>query len=367
MVIGVAGSLPIHGIGTATFLIVDSNGYKRLLKIHNCLLCQSTTAGESFNLISVSQMLKTGLSTVEFNMCQSKITVQTGKRQQLAVFDLQPDDGLYALDMFPLNVADRRHKTLVSIDMTVNEHLNNGTNVGGDGSVTSGSAVKSASKLGTWYSKILWIGKILSLAGRIEEFEDGLADFCNRYVSPLSIPPARKSYQLNNVEDLADLSIRFFGIGSERLKQTLERSIGLSPMVKVDGKMRHKIPIPVPALNFPSGRWKSGKTPKVAKNIIHNLHQASIGEVVYMDTYEVDDSSYRYAQAFVEYRSNYGDIVPLRSRSQVGWSFAEFCARNFTPLILIRDNIGENIGGELLKECLHRSVKSAFICPYRKQ
>ncbi len=138
-------------------------------------------------------------------------------------------------------------------------------------------------------------------------------------------------------------------------------------MIKVDGKMRHKIPTPVPAHNFPSGRWKSGKTPKVAKNIIHNLHQASIGEVVYMDTYEVDNSSYRYAQAFVEYRSNYGDIVPIRSRSQVGWSFAEFCARNFTPLILIWDNIGENIGGELLQECLHRSVKSAFICPYRKQ
>ena len=132
MVIGVAGSLPIHGIGTATFLIVDSNGCERLLKIHNCLLCQSTTAGESFNLISVSQMLKTGLSTVEFNKCQSKMTMQSGKRQQLAVFDLQPDDGLYALDMFPLNAADRRHKTLVSIDMTVNEHLHNGTNVGGE-------------------------------------------------------------------------------------------------------------------------------------------------------------------------------------------------------------------------------------------
>jgi hypothetical protein len=34
---------------------------------------------------------------------------------------------------------------------------------------------------------------------------------------------------------------------------------------------------------------------------------------------------------------------------------------------LIRDNIGENIGGDLLEECLARSVKSAFICPYKKQ
>jgi hypothetical protein len=131
--------------------------------------------------------------------------------------------------------------------------------------------------------------------------------------------------------------------------------------------MRHARPIPVPSHNFPQGRWKTGKTPKVDKGIIHNLQQASIGEAVYMDTFEVEDSSYRYAQVFVDYRSNYGDIIPLRSRSQVGKSFSEFCARNFTPLILIRDNIGEHVGGELLKECLLRSVKSAFICPYRKQ
>jgi hypothetical protein len=191
MVVGVAGSLPIHGIGTASFLIEDSNGVERILKIHNCLLCQDTTEGESFNLISVSQMLKTALNTVEFNVSQSKITMQTGKKKLMIAFDLQPEDGLYALDMFPLNAADKRHKTLVSIDMTLNEDLNRGTNMGEDRSVTVGPAAKSASRLGSWYSKRLWIGKVFSLAGRAEEFEEGLVDFCHRYVSPLSIPPAR--------------------------------------------------------------------------------------------------------------------------------------------------------------------------------
>jgi hypothetical protein len=57
----------------------------------------------------------------------------------------------------------------------------------------------------------------------------------------------------------------------------------------------------------------------------------------------------------------------MKSRSQAGWAFATFCARNYTPLILIRDNIGENIGGKLMEECVNRSVRSAFICPYRKQ
>jgi hypothetical protein len=36
----------------------------------------------------------------------------------------------------------------------------------------------------------------------------------------------------------------------------------------------------------------------------------------------------------------------------------------FLSKILIRDNISENIGGELAKECHNRGVKSAFICPY---
>jgi hypothetical protein len=36
-------------------------------------------------------------------------------------------------------------------------------------------------------------------------------------------------------------------------------------------------------------------------------------------------------------------------------------------LILVRDNIGENVGGALMQECHVRGVKSAFICPYTPQ
>ena len=367
VVIGVAGSLPIHSIGTASFIAVDSLGEQRIIRIHNCLLCQSSEDKDDFNLISVSQVLKTALSTVQFNITHSALTVKHGKKQQSTHFELMPDDGLYAMDVFPINASDPRHKYLVAVDLTVNAPIGLGKHPGESTTCNAGISTRPASRLGIWYTRVLWIGKIRSLAGKLKGFDEGLKEFCDEYIAPLSIPPARKTYQTQNVEDLADLSIRFLGIGSERLKHTLERSIGLSPMVKTDGKMRHPRPVPVPSHNFPQGRWKTGKTPKVDKGIIHNLQQASIGEVVYMDTFEVEDSSYRYAQAFVDYRSNYGDIIPLRSRSQVGKSFSEFCARNFTPLILIRDNIGEHIGGELLEECLLRSVKSAFICPYRKQ
>jgi hypothetical protein len=255
---------------------------------------------------------------------------------------------------------------MLSFNLTMSEEIKGGAqhlDSNGAGSTTLQAAMKSPTKLGAWYTRILWVGNVFALAGK--GFQEELKDFCNHYVAPLSIPPARKTYQVDNIDDLADLSIRFLGVGTERLRKTIERSVGLSPMKKVDGKMRH--PKPVPIHNFPQGRWKTGKTPKVEKGIISDLHYASIGEAVFMDTFEVDDSSYRYGQAFVDYRSNYGDIIPMKSRSQVGWAFTEFCARHYTPLILIRDNIGENVGGDLLRQCLKRSVRSAFICPYRKQ
>jgi hypothetical protein len=56
MVLGIAGTMPVHGIGTARFYC--SIGDKRcLLVIHNCLFCHGE---DFFNLLSVSQMLRTG-------------------------------------------------------------------------------------------------------------------------------------------------------------------------------------------------------------------------------------------------------------------------------------------------------------------
>jgi hypothetical protein len=133
----------------------------------------------------------------------------------------------------------------------------------------------------------------------IDGFGEELSNFCEDYIAPLSIPTAKRTYQIDKIEDMSDLSIRFFGIGTERLERTLERSIWLSPMVKEDGKMRHK----VPTHNFPQGAWKQGKTPRVSKGIVHGLHRAAIGEVVFTDTFKVDDSGFRYGQTYVQSRS----------------------------------------------------------------
>ncbi len=94
VVVGVAGSLPIRSFGTASFLAVDSSGEQRIIRIHNCLLCQNLGGDDDFNLISVSQVLKTTLSTVQFNISQSSLSVKHWKHRQPIDFELVPDDGL---------------------------------------------------------------------------------------------------------------------------------------------------------------------------------------------------------------------------------------------------------------------------------
>ena len=230
---------------------------------------------------------------------------------------------------------------------------------------------KSPTRLGIWKTKILWmspkkeaenkITRIL-MAGKLTDntvaYNENLQEFCQAYFPPAMPREDRKTYQVSDITDMADLSIRFMGVGNDRLIHTLERSKGLTPC-KRDEKVYR-----VPPHHFPMGKWASGKTPRVSKNKVKFLHRASIAEVCYTDTFETDDKVFRYGQAVVDYRSRYGDIIPIRSRKKVGWAFGEFCNRHFVPRILIRDNIPENIGGALADECHHRGVKSAFICPY---
>jgi hypothetical protein len=362
VIVGVSGNLPVHGVGTASFGVRDETGQLCIWTIHNCLLCHKNNGEEEFNLISVSQILRTRRNTVSFGSDGSVMVVKSLDHKDEFVFPLRLDDGLYSVDAIPMNPSDRRIRNGICLPLTleVDSILNQDVR---DDSTTLDKKTKAPSRLGAWYVRVLWVGPVRVLASMSDGFGEELKTFCQEYITPLPLPQNRKVYQVNDIEDMSDLSIRFFGIGTERLSKTLERSIGLSPMIKDKGKMRHR----VPPHNFPQGAWKRGKTPRVSKGIVHDLHRASIGEVVFTDTFEVEDSGFRYGQAYVEYRSKYGEIIPLKSRSQVGWSFAEFCCQNFTPLILIRDNIGENIGGDLLKECLARTVKSAFICPYRKQ
>jgi hypothetical protein len=123
IVVGVSGSLPIHGVDTALFLAVDSLGEKIVLRIHNCLLCTSTTDAETFNLISVSQLLSIKRSSVCFQSDHSTISLSHHRRKTKVILNLIPDEGLYALDVQPMSSQDEKQETQLSFDFTVNQDL----------------------------------------------------------------------------------------------------------------------------------------------------------------------------------------------------------------------------------------------------
>jgi hypothetical protein len=352
MVLGIAGTMPVHGIGTARFYC--SIGDTRcLLVIHNCLFCHGE---DCFHLLSVSQMMRTGENEITFSQHGSRI--MNGQRH----IPLIENEGLYELRVSPAYMEDSVCESLPLVTMTM---ADDGKLWDEERPSPAYMGMRAPSKLGIWQRKVLWTSCKIGIQGiqQGEEYETNLQEFCESYFVPPSQPEARKTYRVNEVQDMADLSLRFMGIGTDRLRHTLERSRGLTPASKKKGE---NISV-VPPHNFPQGKWKAGKTPRVSKHKVSNLHKASIAEACFTDTFETGDSTYRYGQAVVDYRSRYGDIFPIRTRKKVAWAVGEFCCRHFTPLILIRDNIAENIGGELEAECHRRGIKSAFICPYIKQ
>jgi hypothetical protein len=270
----------------------------------------------------------------------------TSVSKRAATFTLELEDGLYGLVVEPLQVDDARYAKLPKYDVTP----------GGD------FRMGNSSPETRWRSRVIAVASSSAriLANFSETYDDNLKIFCSEFLAPAAIPEAKRQYDIASDLDMSELSIRFLGCGTDRLKHTIGISKGLAtPASKLSKR--------VPTLNFPQGRWKSGKTPRVSKGKVAHLKQANVGECVFTDTFESGDSRYAYGQAYVDYVSRYGDVLPLRSRNGVGQSLADFCCRNWVPLILIRDNIGENKGGQIMDECRQRNIKSAFICPHHPQ
>ncbi len=378
-VVGVSGSLPVFGVGTAMFVVNALPAHPIIVLVHNCLLCH----GSPYHLLSVSQFQSSGRNTVDFSVGAPTLTISSNTSTRTIPLVIQ--DGLYGFLAEPLHPSDDRYRTLPRFNLTARVDSlvsmptpastlpmpllpeSSASAVTLPHSLTvpcpfSGTLLPSASTpLGTWSCKLLVspssFHRILAFpTGENLAFDSELRTFCDDFFSPIPTPPARRTYDASNPLHMADLSARFMGTGDERLRRTLELNRGLTP---VTGR--------VPVHPFPQGKFKQGKTPRVSKGKVHHLHRASVAEAVFTDTFETRDSRFRYGQAFVDYRSRYGDVIPLRSRTQVGWAFGEFCCRNFTPLILIRDNISENKGGDLMDQCHARGVKSAYICPYTPQ
>jgi hypothetical protein len=125
------------------------------------------------------------------------------------------------------------------------------------------------------------------------EYESQLKEFCDSYLIPPSQPQARRTYRAGESSDMAELSLRFMGIGTDCLVQTLQRSRGLTPMPRK--KERRKC-LCGTAFQFPPGQMESRKDPEGDKRKVENLHRASIGEVCFTDTFKTTDTTYRYGQ-----------------------------------------------------------------------
>jgi hypothetical protein len=341
---GVAGSLPIYGSGTASFVTQDHAGRSIIVMIPNCLFGRC-----AFNLLSVSQFNQVRGNRVDFNLDSPAVILAPppGVLRPSARVPLTLDDGLFALHMEPLAEGDSRWDTLPKYVIT-----KRGTFVPSD---PGGTVRWQANFLATATST----ARLLAFSS--DDCHDHLETFCDEYLAPPSLPPARRLYDVKSQEDMVQLSIRFLGASADRLIRTVEISNGLNSPASKNKNIR------LPPHIFPQGRLKSSKSPKVKKGKIGNLHHAGIGEAVFTDTFETGDSRRKYCQVFYDYVSRYGYVTAMRSKTEIGNAFADFCCQCWVPLILVRDNAGENLGGSLVQELRSRNVKSAFICPYKSQ
>jgi hypothetical protein len=135
MVVGVAGSMPVHGIGTACFTIYIG-GKAYILRIYNCLFCHGE---DCYNLISVSQLLRTGQSEVVFSQLDARIKV--GDK----CVSLEENEGLYELRAYPL--SDDRQVEIPHVNLTMEDDPRLWEQ---DDSPQVYSGMKDPTKLGIW-------------------------------------------------------------------------------------------------------------------------------------------------------------------------------------------------------------------------
>ena len=98
LIVGVGGSMPAHGVGTARFIGV-SNGIEYVMQIHNCLLCHGE---DGFNLLSVSQLLRVSANAIVFRSDASYLECQRSNESAPIRFGLQENEGLYDLKLRPV-------------------------------------------------------------------------------------------------------------------------------------------------------------------------------------------------------------------------------------------------------------------------
>jgi hypothetical protein len=346
---GVSGNLAITAIGTAVLVVVDNSGKEVLLELHQCLQSNGT-----HNLLSLSQLLQHPAVTVTLTNEAPMICVSNDANAQDFHIPLQVVDGMFVLPFEVLSISDPRRHGLPTVAITKSEEYRPATSFFPSDHPAAGTVMWRA--IYHQSALVAYANKTLVCSTERGYREKLIAATESVFIDSTTRPTARRKYAPTDPSSMADLSTRMMGTSYDRLKHTIEVSIGLT--TKKGGVRSNR---------FPQGTLKRGQVPAVKKRLVHHLHQAAVAEVVFTDTFMSGDSAYAYGQAFVCYRSRYGFVVVMQSRRQAGAAFRQFCADVFRPLILVRDNASELKYGEMLAVCLDLMVQSAFSTPHTQE
>jgi hypothetical protein len=142
------------------------------------------------------------------------------------------------------------------------------------------------------------------------------------------------------------------------VQATIKISHGLSAVSRTGLKMRKEH-----ARLFPEGSLTHRPVP--AKRLAHatTIDQVEVKEVVGNGTFFSGEPSSPMAQLYVDYISRLIDIVPMPRRSFVPKTLTQFCARRWTPVILLSDGAGENTSEAMNTLCLERNIGQIFRTP----
>jgi hypothetical protein len=205
------------------FLLMIDDVEEIILRIHNCLY----SFGE-FNLLSVSQMQMESGNVVDFAPGDPHLLLEgvtpdvnpdsesPGELITTVKIPLTMNEGLYSLFLEPLSPDDIRFTRLPIFDVT-----------------SPGPFVPTSQKV------YLAAGKMFPEEDphtvptwTIQDYDVELTGFCDNFLAPAGTPPARKQYDIANTSHMSDLSIRFLGIGTDRLIHTVGISNGLEKPVE---------------------------------------------------------------------------------------------------------------------------------------
>ena len=95
----------------------------------------------------------------------------------------------------------------------------------------------------------------------------------------------------------------------------------------------------------------------------NNILTAFSKEILSSDAIHSGHPSSPHAQLYADYVSEMIDVFPMTRRTQVPDTFKRFCARWWTPLLLLMDGAAENTGTAMEQVCVDRSVAQIFRTP----